>query len=237
MSPRPRSVPFPGGAGIFARLFTRLGCTGRPPRFEVEFYPYANLTNTIRMQEDVARVRLSDLLCRARREDVEATAAVLLARLYRVPLPPKYASAYRRHAWNPSTRRRLLRLRRRRVRRPQNLPRGSVYDLAAMFRNLNREYFGGRLPRPRLAWSARPWRTQLGCYDPALRQILINLRLDRPGVPRYAVEYVLYHEMLHARHPARRARCGLSLHSPEFRREEKRFRQYAAARRYLARLR
>lgn len=237
MSPRPRSVPFPGGAGIFARMFTRLGCTGRTPRFEVEFYPYANLTHTIRVREDVAYVRLSDLLQRARLADVEATAAVLLARLYRVPLPPKYAGAYRQHALNPATRRRLLLLRRRRACRPQNRPRGSVYDLAVMFRRLNRDYFAGRLRRLRLAWSARPWRTQLGCYDPALRQILINVRLDRPGVPRYAVEYVLYHEMLHARLPARRARCGLSLHSPEFRREEKCFRQYAAARRYLARLR
>jgi hypothetical protein len=237
MSRRARAIHFPGGAGVFSRMFTRLGCTGRPPRFQVEFYPYANLTHTIRIREDVAHVRLSDLLRRARLADVEATAAVLLARLYRVPLPPRYAGAYRQHALNPSTRRRLLSLRRRRAPRAQEGPRGAVYDLAALFRTLNREYFGGRLRRPRLAWSARPWRMQLGCYDPALRQILINVRLDRPGVPRHAVEYVLYHEMLHARHPAQRARCGLSFHSPEFRREEKRFRQYAAARRYLARLR
>lgn len=237
MSRRPRTVPFPGGAGIFARMFTRLGCTGRPPHFRVEFYPYANLTHTIRMQEDVAYVRLSDLLRRARLAEVEATAAVLLARLYRIPLPEKYAGAYRQHALRPSTRRRILALRRRRARGTPDRPRGAVYDLEAMFRRLNREYFAGRLCRPRLAWSVRPWRTQLGCYDPALRQILINVRLDRPTVPPYAVEYVLYHEMLHTRHPARRARCGLALHSPEFRREEKRFRQFAAARRYLARLR
>ena len=46
---RPGSVP--GGAAIFQRLYTRLGCRGRPPRFEVKFYPYANLMHTIRVRE------------------------------------------------------------------------------------------------------------------------------------------------------------------------------------------
>src|SRR5579883_2383895 len=53
-------APVPGGAAIFQRLYTRLGCRGRPPRFEVEFYPYANLMHTIRVHEETAYVRLSD---------------------------------------------------------------------------------------------------------------------------------------------------------------------------------
>jgi predicted metal-dependent hydrolase len=51
------------------------------------------------------------------------------------------------------------------------------------------------------------------------------------------VEYVLYHEMLHVKHPIRRAACGLQSHSPEFRREEKCFAEYRKARKILARLR
>jgi Predicted metal-dependent hydrolase len=87
-----------------------------------------------------------------------------------------------------------------------------------------------------MGWSLRPWRRQLGCFDPALRQIILNSRLDRAGVPRFAVEYVLYHEMLHVRHPIRRAACGLQSHSPEFRAEERRFPHYDRARRFLERL-
>jgi len=52
-------------------------------------------------------------------------------------------------------------------------------------------------------------------------------------VPTLAVEYVLFHEMLHVKHPTRRAGCSLVSHSVRFRREEKTFQQYEAARRLL----
>jgi predicted metal-dependent hydrolase len=57
--------------------------------------------------------------------------------------------------------------------------------------------------------------------------------MDRPNVPQYAVEYVLYHEMLHVKHPTRRSGCTLLSHSPEFRAEEKRFVEFARARKAL----
>jgi hypothetical protein len=43
----------PGGSPLFQRVFTRLNCDGRPPRFRVEFYPYSSLVLTIRRREDV----------------------------------------------------------------------------------------------------------------------------------------------------------------------------------------
>jgi predicted metal-dependent hydrolase len=88
---------------------------------------------------------------------------------------------------------------------------------------------------PRLAWSNRSWRTQLGCFDPALSQIVMNRCLDRPGVPEYVVAYVLYHEMLHVKHPVRFAHCRRESHSAGFRKEEKRFAEYDLAMRFLAR--
>jgi hypothetical protein len=65
----------PGGAPLFQRVFTRLGCDGRPPRFRVEYYPYASLVLTIRRREDVVYVRFSDLLQRAPLEVLEGAAA------------------------------------------------------------------------------------------------------------------------------------------------------------------
>ena len=53
---------FPGGSTIFQRMFTRLGCEGRPPRFQVEFYAYTNLVLTIRRREEAIYVRFSDLM-------------------------------------------------------------------------------------------------------------------------------------------------------------------------------
>jgi hypothetical protein len=228
-------VPFPAAAPLLQRMFTRLGCAGRPPQFVAEFYPYASLVQTIRLRGDVACVRFSDLLRRAPLPVLESAAAILLSKLYRRRLPRELALAYNRYSLEHGTRRRVERIRRRRARRAVNGPQGQAFDLAPMFDALNARYFAGALPRPQIGWSARPWRRQLGLYDPGLRQIVLSAALDRPRVPRYAVEYVLFHEMLHVKHPLRLARCGLQAHSPEFRAEEKRYAHYQAARRYLNR--
>src|SRR5579862_8961622 len=228
--------PVPGGAQVFHRLYTRLGCHGRPPQFVVAFYPYANLMHSIRLRDDVADVRISDVLRGAPLVVFEAAAAILLGRLYRRRAPAELLTAYRRYIVAPRTRSRLAALRGKRGRRVNTGPRGAVYDLAPIFTRLNRRYFGALLHRPRLGWSSRSWRTQFGCFDPALDQIVMNRWLDRAAVPVYAVEYVLFHEMLHVKHPLRVARCGLEAHSLKFRREEKRYLNYERARKFLNRL-
>lgn len=227
---------FPGGARIFQRMFTRVGCQGRPPQFLAEFYPYANLTHTIRVVEDTAHVRLSDMFRGAPLAVLEATAAILLARVYRRRAGSEFLQTYREFALAHGTRRRLRHMRRKRGRRASAHPRGTHHDLESLFAQINGRHFAGRLHRPQLGWSQRPWRTQLGCFDPALDHIVISSRLDRERVPRYVVEYVLFHEMLHVKHPIRRASCGLQSHSAEFRRQEKRFPLYERARRFLTRL-
>jgi hypothetical protein len=224
-----------GGVQIFQRIYTRLGCNGRPPQFVVEYHAYSDLTLTVRLREDTAHVRLSDLLRGAPLPVLEAAAAILLARLYRIKAPRKLLEIYRRFSYDRKTRRQLLEMRRARGRRISGEARGAHHDLAPLFDALNRQYFEGELKRPRLGWSGRAWRTQLGCFDPALRQIVINRQLDQERVPEYVVNYVLYHEMLHLKHPMKFARCRLESHSAKFRKEEKRFQQYAGAQRFLAR--
>ena len=228
-----RGAAVPGGAQIFQRLYTRLGCDGRPPQFAVEFHPYSNLTHTIRLRDQIAYVRLSDVLRDAPASVLEATAAILLGKLYRRQPPRGMLEAYREFSFARATRTRLLRLRRKRGRKPEHRPAGVHHDLAPMFDELNKRYFGGALARPRLGWSKRAWRTQLGCFDPAMTQILINRHLDGPTVPDFVVAYVLYHEMLHVKHPMRFARCRRESHTPEFRTEEKRFAEYERAMRFL----
>jgi hypothetical protein len=224
---------FPGGERLFHRIYTRLGCQGRPPHFVVEYHPYADLTHTIRIRQDVAYVRLSDLLRDAPLAIVEAAAAILLGRLYRRRPPRELLELYREFSYASSTRRRLLALRQRRARRTEHRPAGAHHDLEPMFAALNRQYFGGALVKPRLGWSTRVWRSQLGCFDPALEQIVINRQLDGPAVPGYVVGYVLYHEMLHLKHPAKFARCRRQSHSLQFRKEEKKYAHYKRAMKFL----
>jgi hypothetical protein len=226
-----------GGDRIFQRIFTRLGCQGRPPQFQVELYPYANLSHTLRLRNDVACVRLSDILLEAPVPVIEAAAAILLGQMYRRRVPREVRELYRQFALARSTRRRIETIRRKRARHIPDSPRGAFHDLQLMFSSLNEKYFEGRLRRPRLGWSSRAWRSQFGCYDPSLGQIVMSKRLDRPDVPACAVEFILYHEMLHVKHPLRAAACRLQAHSPEFRAEEKRFARYTRAREFLDHLR
>jgi len=226
----------PGGAPLFQRVYTRLGCDGRPPRFRVEFYPYSSLVLTIRRREEVVFVRFSDLLRRAPLPVLEGAAALLLARVYRRRAPQSLVEPYLEYARSARTRSRMNRMRRRRVRLSHAGPRGKHFDLHRLFDELNQKYFQGQLARPHIGWSVRSWRRQFGCYDPGPNQILLNRRMDHPAVPACAVEYVLYHEMLHVKHPTRRSGCSLLSHSPEFRAEEKRFPEFERARKILDRL-
>jgi len=221
---------------LFQRMFTRLGCEGRPPRFRVEFYPYSSLVLTIRRREEIVYVRFSDLLLRAPRQVLEGAAALLLARVYRGKAPAALTAPYLEYARSHRTRARIHHMRRRRIRPGAAGPQGRHFDLDKMFEALNTQYFEGKLQRPQIGWSHRGWRRQFGCYDPGPNHILLNRRMDRPGVPQYAVAYVLFHEMLHMKHPTRRSGCSLVSHSPKFREEEKRFDEFKRARRALDRL-
>ncbi len=150
-----RASTLPGGDRIFQRIFTRLGCQGRPPAFHVELYPYANLAHTMRLRNDVARVRLSDILRDAPLPVIEAAAAILLAQMYRRRVPSELRDVYRQYALAHSTRQHIARVRRKRARRIAHSPGGASHDLGPMFEALNQEYFGGLLPRPRIGWSKR----------------------------------------------------------------------------------
>jgi len=228
-------------------MFTRLGCAGRAPHFHVAFYPYVGLSHSIRLRGEQADARLSDLMRGAPLEALEAAAAILLAKLYRLRLPRALAVRYRRFAESGRVSRRLDRVRRHRGRRQHTGPQGHAHNLEAIFQRIKGEYFSGRLRVTDLGWSTRAWRRQLGVFDSGMRHIVINHRLDRPSVPDYVVAYVVYHEMLHLQRWAQSAqrtagarsvageRCRMGLHTPEFRRAERRFREFAQARRFLLR--
>src|SRR5580700_7371067 len=131
------SSPVPGGAPLFQRVFTRLGCDGRPPRFRVEYYPYASLVLTIRRREDVYFVRFSDLLQHAPLAVLEGAAALLLSRVYRRKAPRVLIEPYLNYARSDRTRSRISRMRRGRVRLASTGPKGRYFDLEKIFKQLN----------------------------------------------------------------------------------------------------
>jgi predicted metal-dependent hydrolase len=55
-------------------------------------------------------------------------------------------------------------------------------------------------------------------------------------VPQYVVEYIVYHEMLHLKHPVKLRGSRRCVHPPEFQAEEKLFGQFEQAKQFLRRM-
>jgi predicted metal-dependent hydrolase len=108
--------------------------------------------------------------------------------------------------------------------------------LEEIFRKLNVRYFGGEIASARLGWSPHRSRSILGHYDSAHGTITVSRWFDSPSVPRYLVEYLVFHEMLHIRFPVERNGHRRVVHSRAFREAEKGFPHYEKARRRLAQM-
>jgi hypothetical protein len=119
-------------------------------------------------------------------------------------------------------------------------PVGNLIDLREIAGDLNQRYFGGRL-KVRITWgkatgetahNCRRSRTaslQLGSYSYEDRLIRIHRVLDRQDVPRFVIESVVYHELLHADLPLVTHNGRRYFHTPEFRRRESEFRHHEKA--------
>jgi predicted metal-dependent hydrolase len=218
---------------IFAAEYRLLRPRAPMPQFDVRFYPFTGVNTTIRLREGKALVRLSDMLEGAPDSVVRAIAHILLAKLYRKPIDAGHANRYRRHLGSNAVTRRAEQVRRSRGRKNVLTAQGHHYDLEEIFEQLNRQYFHGLLGRPVLTWSAHSARRLLGHYDAAHNTIVVSRVFDRPDTPRYAIEYLLFHEMLHLKHPVQMRGGRRCVHSREFQREEKMFPELDRVKKYL----
>ncbi len=110
------------------------------------------------------------------------------------------------------------------------LTRGRVYDLDASFSRINDRYFEGQIERPRLAWSRGMTKRKFGQYEEARDAITLSQSLDDPAVPRFVLDFVMYHELLHKKHGATLSPEGRRMsHTPAFKREERLFDRYEEA--------
>lgn len=111
--------------------------------------------------------------------------------------------------------------------------KGRHHDLAAVFTNLNACYFEGRISAG-ITWGQRKrgraarLRT-LGSYSSHTHMIRINPLLDARSVPKYFLEFVVYHEMLHADLGTEKRNGRRVVHSRAFREREKQFADYERA--------
>jgi hypothetical protein len=221
---------------IFEQAYRELQPLAPLPEFEIRFFRFTTLNNTIRLRRGRVLVRLSDLLEGAPERVLHAILHILMAKLYRRPIDAGYAARYRKFTGSHAMSARTHLVRQMRGRKRINSPKGERYHLEEIFEDLNRRFFHGLMARPQMTWSGNHARWSLGHYDPAHNTIVVSRIFDRPGVPRYAVEYLVYHEMLHLRHPVKLRGSRRCVHPPAFQREEKLFPHLEEAKKYLKHL-
>lgn len=221
---------------IFARVFRALRPRTKAPRIALEFCPFANADSYASAEEGELRIRMSDLLEGAPAPILEALAYILLGKLFRKPVPGTYAHRYRLYLNRREMRRKMHLVRQIRGRKFVSGPQGNCYNLETVFEDLNFQYFHGLMARPLLGWSRLPSRTTLGHYDPSHNAIIVSSRLDGAAVPLLALEYVVFHEMLHLRFPIDTRGARRRVHTREFRQAEKEFARLKEAQELLKKL-
>ena len=221
---------------VFQETYRELRPRAPIPELTVEFFAFVNINNTIRLRQGKLLVRLSDLLEGAPDPVLRAIAHILLAKIYRRPIERVYATRYRRYISGQEIARKAHLVRQMRGRKRIEGAQGRTYNLEDIFEELNQRFFYGLLARPRMTWSRDHARNRLGHYDPAHNAIVVSRVFDHPRVPGYAVEYIVYHEMLHLKHPVKLRGGRRLVHSAEFQAEEKLFPDLDEAKAFLKRL-
>ncbi len=218
---------------LFQEEYRALRPRAPMPSLEIRFRRFTSLNTTIRLREGRMVVHLSDLLEGAPEGVLRAIAHILLAKLYRKPLNAALTSRYRRFASSEAVMRQTELIRQARGRKKMLGPEGQHYDLNEIFESLNLRFFNGLMGRPLLTWSGHVSRRSLGHYDPAHNTIVVSRVFDRKNTPRYAIEYLLYHEMLHLKHPVKVRGGRRCVHPREFQLEERLFPEWDKAKEYL----
>ena len=232
----PAAVLFETPEQIFLRVFEELRPRTKPPSIVVEFRPFANANSFIRWEQDRMTVRITDVLEGAPAPILESLAYILISKLVKKPVSKIYGERYRRYLNRKDMRRSLQLLRQARGRKFVSGGEGSHYNLDEIFEDLNLRYFHGLMARPLLGWSRRGSRTLLGHFDPSHNAIIISRLLDQPSTPKLALEYVLFHEMLHLRYPVDHRGARRCVHTPEFKEAEKNFEHWKEAKELLRHL-
>ncbi len=222
---------------VFDRVHDRLhlGSKGRET-VEVEPFPFASTHYTTETRRGHLGVRVHDLLLQAPTVVQESVAAVVLAQHYKVPYRPSLWRDYLAWRHRPEVLTLAQQCFLARDRTITGSPKGEHYDLAEVFADVNAVYFRDQVPTPGLTWTKRESRRTFGSYIGDLHTIVMNRVLDDSRIPRFVLDSVLYHEMLHISVDTLELLGRTIHHSAQFKWEERRFIRQEEAEKWLANL-
>jgi len=201
----------------------------RVPPISIEFYPYAGINHTIRLRSGQALVRIAESCRHMALPGQRALAFILVAKLFRKRAETPHHDIYNNAIKHEKILKSAAAFRISRRKKYSSPPKGEVYDLNELFDKLNRQFFAGKVKKPLLTWSHRKTYRVLGHHDAAQNTIVISRSLDTRETPRFIIEYVMFHEMLHCVHPTVNINGRRYNHTPAFRADERKFPHYRAA--------
>jgi predicted metal-dependent hydrolase len=220
---------------FYKEAFQTYNRTRPIPDIEVRFYPYIGINHTIRVRDGVVFVRIAEI-CRAMPLTAQkALAFILVAKLLRKKVPLEAREIYSNFIKRQEIRALATENKRARGRKILSSANGDFYNLDEIFARLNRDYFQNKLPKPVLSWSARKTYRILGHHDSTHETVIISKSLDDKKVPPFVVEFVVFHEMLHIFHPTEHRNGRRFNHTPQFRRNERKYIYFEEAESWIER--
>lgn len=220
---------------LYAEAFRWYEPKRNMPPLEVSFYPYIGINHTIRIRDGKIYVRIGEICREMPLRCHKGLAYILVGKLLRKTIPAGARAAYSAYVRSDHIREKAASSKRERGRKVITTSKGSAYDLDEIFHRLNRSYFRDQLRKPVLTWSAKKTYRILGHHDVHHDHIAISRSLDSLDVPKYVVEYVVFHEMLHIHHPTKHVNGRRYNHTPAFRRDEQKFQFYDEAEAWIER--
>ena len=205
------------------------------PPIHVSYYPYISINHTIRIRDEQIFVRIGEICSDMPLSSHKGLAYILVGKLLRKKIPHGARQVYDTFIKSPKIVERATESKRTRGRKVVTSPKGEVYNLDEIFSDVNSRYFRDAIPKPVLTWSTRKTYRILGHHDAAHEHVAISRSLDSKDVPRYVVEHVLFHEMLHIAHPTQHVNGRRYNHTAAFKRDERKFAHYEKAERWIER--
>jgi len=206
---------------------------------KAEFKPFASLRADARAEREKGTlfVQLSDGYSCAPKEALFGLAVELVSKCFRRRPHPKtapYSRALKEFLSKEATAALSESMKAMRGRKRPAVP-GAHHDLDAALAIVLEEYpevFAG-VKVPEITWSREARRARrLAFHDPAFGQIVVNRFFDSPRVPDYVVKYLVFHELLHAKHEVlyeRGESLKRTVHTRAFRDDERKFAGYEDA--------
>ncbi len=206
---------------------------------EARFYPYAGLKSTAYVDRAQRRItgKVSDGLKAASREALLGLALDLTAKLFRKQVPEnarRFVEAYHEAFHGKPASSLHDSLRKSRGRKRGGKAQGKHVNLEQVLENTWTKYAAvlEGLQKPSIHWSKNRSRRRLAFYDSAFHDVVVSKRFDREDAPSFFLEYLVFHELLHAKHDiwhGKRAR----IHHRQFKKDERQFEHYEDAQQLL----